>query len=683
MNPTLSQMVLPCAVFAFNRPAKLASILQALRGQGVEQLLIFIDGPRSAAELPKVEACRSLARQVNWAPVELHFRETNRGLPGLAENVSLVLEKYPWLVVVEDDCQPVPGFYRFMRQALEHYWDEKRVFSIGGYQPLPVEYFKDYPVDLVSCARFTCWGWAAWQDRWLEVQPLLEHYRELFDNLQRVPEIAGMDMPLVARAMASGKLRESWDIKVALASLALKKVNLLPARGLIQNIGLDRTGAHGGFISTLRDLRNQNRNLAVQAPQEPKWLEDVALDSDYAVALKDFVHRAQGNPLRRLWKRGQVALKRYVLPGGERYLELNLAGLPAENLKKRALLSYIVHPFSIPREDPRFVRHINIWHAQEMVRVLNRMGYLVDVIDYRDTRFNVQQEYDLFIGHGGVNFEILLRQLPEKAHKLYLSMGAYWKFHNEQEQARFDALRQRRGVDLPRDRYIQHSEEAALCLADGVIGIGNSFTRQTYAHLERVEMINGTSLHDDFFDWFSKDYAAGRGQFVFFSGGGNVHKGLDLLLEAFAGLEQHLWVVSTLDASFCKVYAHELQQLPNIHTLGWVQPRSVEFYRVMRRCNFCILPSCSEGQSQSVVEAMNQGVIPVVSRAAGLDVGSHGVFIEPCTVDEIRRLVQELAAFSEGRCREMSQQARVVVQQDFSEISFGRDLQAALERLLA
>ena len=61
----------------------------------VERVVIFVDGPRHADDLPQVEACRSMARGVDWAPVELHLWEDNRGLNGFIDNISLVMDTYP------------------------------------------------------------------------------------------------------------------------------------------------------------------------------------------------------------------------------------------------------------------------------------------------------------------------------------------------------------------------------------------------------------------------------------------------------------------------------------------------------------------------------------------------------------------------------------------------------------
>jgi glycosyltransferase involved in cell wall biosynthesis len=594
----------------------------------------------------------------------------------------MVMKRFPSAVFIEDDCLPMPGFYAFMHKALELYEGEKRVFSIGGYQPIRPGYFRGYPYSVISCARFTCWGWATWQDRWELIRPILASPEKFFNGLNFQSGIAGADLPTYARAIADGEVVNSWDVRVALACLGLKKVHLLPVGGLVRNIGLDRSGIHGGWKNTVSNMRLHNRNVVEDLPN-PIWMDDVDLNCDYAYELKEFVNKTRGISVSHLLDRGKVILRRYVWQRRENLFNLYLLNDNPAKLTRKALLSYITHPFYISPNDSKFIRHINIWHAHEIVRVLNRLGYAVDVIDYRDDSFVVKQPYDLFIGHGGVNFEVIVRQLPALTKKIYFSTGSYWKFHNEQEISRLEDLHQRRGIRLPSDRYINHSEEEALLHADGVIGIGNDVTRSTYADFSPVIMINGTSLYDDHFEWCPKNFDIGRQHYLYFAGGGNLHKGLDLLLEAFTELEQHLWICSSIDRAFASVYSEELDNCDNIHTKKWTKPRSRQFYQVMQRCNYCILPSCSEGQSQSVVECMNQGLIPIVSKAAGVQIGDFGVLIEPCTVLEIRKLVKLLSSFSPAQCQEISLRARANAQAYFSEKRFGRNFQRAIETILA
>lgn len=300
--------LVPCAVFAFNRPEKLKRVLAALRTQDIDHLIVFVDGPRDGADVGLVQQCRNIAREVDWVEKELHFREHNYGLPGLIDNISTVLGMYDVAVFVEDDCLPMPAFYSFVRRALTRYEAEERVFSIGGYQPVPYTYFRDYPYSLVSCARFTCWGWATWQDRWEEIRPYLSRWRELFDGLENVPDVAGRDIGPMARRHAQAR-SPSWDVQVAISALWLEKLHLLPTKGLVRNIGLGG-GTHGG--APARAQRRKNRNICRHSLHDIVWLKDVGLDKDYAERLKYRQQRPDRPVWERLWSRVRARVQQRI-----------------------------------------------------------------------------------------------------------------------------------------------------------------------------------------------------------------------------------------------------------------------------------------------------------------------------------------------------------------------------------
>jgi len=280
---------LPCVIFAFDRPKLLEKTLENLREQKVDRLVVFIDGPRDSLDNENVEKCQSLAREVNWAEKELYFSEENHGLSGLTGNIDKVFKEYRWAVFIEDDCLPMPGFYPFMRKALEHYQFSDQVFSIAGYQPIKSGYFRNYSKNLVSCTRFMCWGWATWQNRWNLIFPYQKEYTNLFENLRSIPEISGADLPIIAQHMAQGKIKESWDIKVAVACMWLNMVHLIPAKGLILNSGLDRSGVHGSLSSWLRGKMFHNRNVVLALPNDLDWLDDLSINDDYMQELQKWI----------------------------------------------------------------------------------------------------------------------------------------------------------------------------------------------------------------------------------------------------------------------------------------------------------------------------------------------------------------------------------------------------------
>ena len=686
----------PVVLFAFNRPEKLQSVLDALKPQGIQKLIVFVDAARHTADEPMVERCKQMAKAIDWVETELSFGETNRGNYGLKENVSRVLRAYASAIFVEDDCLPMPGFYSYMTQALEHYECSRDVFSIGGYQPVEYRHLKNSHASLVSCPRFMMWGWATWRDRWEFAYPYLSHAWELFHDAQDVPDTAGHDFPRMVRVPPHQR-DVAWDWEIALTTLWLRQMHLLPTRGLIRSIGQDGTGWHKGHPHV------QNRNVSDTPPGEIAWLENVEPHPDYIRELKKFVVRATrpeyiplGERAREranaaYWAGRGVAgkVKRAIIrpprkPAPKRFFDVVLEQSQAP-LEKHALLSYVADRFDIARSDPRFLQHIVIWHAQEIVRILNRLGYRVDVIGYDDRAFVPRRAYDLFVGHMGLNFTQIARALPPHAKKIYLSNTNYWDYHNKQEMARFDALKERRGVELPLvyDRFLHYPEDAALRAADGIVGFGNSFTRATYRDFSPVINVNNIALADDHFARQNKDYEQGRRHWLFYSGPGNVHKGLDLLLDGFSALpDQHLWICTQLEKDFEQAYVLALHHRPNIHLVGLIQPRSATYYALVDRCNFTILPSCSDAASQSVVEGMNQGLIPVVSRECTLEVRDWGELIEPCTIDEIVKVVERMSGLTAAQCRERSVKAHAEAVTNCSESAFSLSMQHALETIL-
>lgn len=350
---------------------------------------------------------------------------------------------------------------------------------------------------------------------------------------------------------------------------------------------------------------------------------------------------------------------------------------------KNALLSYIVQPFRLPPDHPDNLRFSNVGLAKTIYEALGDLGYETDVIEYTDTDFASGKAYDLVVYHGGVNFDHLAGTVAPDAVKAYFSTGSYWKTHNENEVARFEDLRRRRGVDLPLDRYIDTSEEEANRRADGIICLGNAAAKDTYAGFPLVVNLNNAAYADDYCDRVQKDFGRGRRGFLFFGAVGSVHKGLDLLIETFLDLDCELYVCGSLEPHFLELYREELSRAGNIHLIGWVTLRSRAFYDLMNRCNYVIFPSASEGQPGSVVECMHRGLVPIVSEESHIDTGDFGVTLSQSTVDEITSVVKEAAARPTDWCAQMAQRTCEAARRDHSVDGFRRQFMSAIEAIVS
>ena len=346
--------------------------------------------------------------------------------------------------------------------------------------------------------------------------------------------------------------------------------------------------------------------------------------------------------------------------------------------RKQALLSYITGPFIEEKNGIATKRFSNSGLALSWAKVLNQLGYSVDIIDWDNLDFKPIKKYDLVILHGARNFKNIFVGLADQTPIIHWLTGSYWKFNNTAEDQRLADFKKRHDVAVPRDRYILEPEDPVNKVSKAVIVLGDDSMRQTYPKNLNVITINNASYPDDDFNKYKKNYAVTKNKWLFFAGSGNVHKGLDLLIDSFKDLEQELYIVTVLDRKVLSVYKKELK-LPNIHLVGEIGMRSPEFYKIMRECAFVVLPSCSEGQAGSVVESMNQGLIPVVSKETRLDTGEFGVTLKNNSVDCIKETVSKLSGLSSEKVAKMSKKTRATAISDHNPDKFQRDLKKAMK----
>lgn len=374
--------------------------------------------------------------------------------------------------------------------------------------------------------------------------------------------------------------------------------------------------------------------------------------------------------------------KTYIKRDGERTIVCNYTRYRGGRLNKRALLCYLTAPVIADMNGEPISRFSNSGIALSWVQVLNEMGYVVDVIEWNNTTFTPDVRYDLAIFHGGHNFEHISKHLKGSPHIIHFLTGSYWKFNNDQEDMRRADFKKRHGIETPRDRYISVSEDPVNEAADGIIVLGDPSMKATYpSSYKQIVTINNASFPDDHFDQVQKEYEAAKNNFLFFAGGGNIHKGLDLLIDAFQGLEEHLYIMTVLDEAVMMALQKELKA-PNIHLIGEVPMRTPSFYEIVDQCAFVIAPSCSEGQAGAVVECMNQGLIPVVSKETRLDAHEYGVVLKSNTIPEIQKVVHELSSLPAEDVETKAARTRHIAQTEHSPESFRRELRNAIAQIL-
>lgn len=315
--------------------------------------------------------------------------------------------------------------------------------------------------------------------------------------------------------------------------------------------------------------------------------------------------------------------------------------------RARVLFSYILDPFLL--DDPARIpySHTHFWESWTMAQTLAELGCRVDAVSWTHGDFvpPSRDAYDMVIDVR-TQLERWAPLLADDCLKVLHIDTAHYRFHNPAQQERLDTLAQRRGRRVRPQKMLPANR--AIETADVATVLGNRFTQETYAFAGKPLLRVPISVPQTY-PWIAdRDFAAARRRFLWFGSGGLVHKGLDRVLEAFAGMPDLELVVCgpiRRERDFEREYFHELYRLENIRTLGWIDVAPEIFLPMARQCLGLLYPSCSEGGGGSVFTCMHAGMVPILNREVSVDLDpAYGVCLEEPTVEGIRAAARTFAA---------------------------------------
>lgn len=307
----------------------------------------------------------------------------------------------------------------------------------------------------------------------------------------------------------------------------------------------------------------------------------------------------------------------------------------------RVLLSYKTEPFFEFEKKEHL--HTNIWECREIARIFLRLGYIVDVIDWYDRTFKPRRKYQYLVDLG-LNIDRMTPFLGKECVKIFHATTSHWLFNNQAENQRLIELQKRRRVTLRPRRALVPGRNIEV--ADFSTVLGNEVTTGTYDFAgKKMSQIPLSTTHTYPFPEH-KDLEKAKKNFIWLGGVGMVHKGLDLVLEAFCRLpEYQLFVFGDVqkEKDFESLYWRELYQTDNIKTFGRVDVGGEVFTKAAEASIALIYPSCSEGQSGAVVTCMHAGLIPAISYYSGVGIDGFGVLIKENTVEGVIQTIRSIA----------------------------------------
>lgn len=341
---------------------------------------------------------------------------------------------------------------------------------------------------------------------------------------------------------------------------------------------------------------------------------------------------------------------------GRKLLTGSAANKPAEPVilrphgKERGSvsISYITWPLCDGWDSPKARGHTNAFEVVAIAEAWRDLGFRVEACNYNERSYQPPEDCVVAIDLHS-NLERWEDKLPPECVKILHATGCHWRIHNKAELDRIAALQRRRGILLQPRRQVAPSRAAEI--AEQITVLGNEYTIETYAYFGKpITRIPISSAYE--FEWpKDKDFEEAKRRFLWLGSYGMVHKGLDLVLEAFAGMpDLHLTVCGRpeKEPDFFDAYKKELTQLPNITLRGWVDPASPDFKDIAATHGTIISPSACEGGGGAVIHCMHAGLLPACSPEASIDLCDFGIRIHKLGVAAVAASAQQVVSLPGG-----------------------------------
>lgn len=254
--PPAPETTVPVLLIVFNRPGPTRRVFEAVRRARPARLYVAADGPRPdrPTDAARCAETRALVTAgIDW-PCEVRtlFRTENLGCGfGPAGAISWFFEHESEGVILEDDCLPVPDFFRFCQELLGRYRHDTRVMHIGGgnfsseaRHPIPVG-GESYHFS----GRVHSWAWASWRRAWhhfdfhLTLLPELRRRGALVDSYPSLLERTYW-LRKFEEVRQETQLAHVWDYQWHFAVAAHGGLTIVPAVNLVTNIGFGDDATH-------------------------------------------------------------------------------------------------------------------------------------------------------------------------------------------------------------------------------------------------------------------------------------------------------------------------------------------------------------------------------------------------------------------------------------------------------
>lgn len=356
--------------------------------------------------------------------------------------------------------------------------------------------------------------------------------------------------------------------------------------------------------------------------------------------------------------------------------------------QKKVLISYITIPFRLEKFGMNnYVGHTNHLEAKSAAKIFHELGYQVDIIRYDRIKPIDLSCYDVIYGFGDV-FERYYTSSSDSCLICY-STGMHVSHQNMATLQRLLDFHKKSGLWLGDSvRYVDKCWTHQTFLSDSVIALGNEYCAESYLKYASgsVYNLNGFYINTrepkQYISWRRKN---NNRDYVWFGGGGALHKGADLVIDYFSenpDVKLHLCGAIERESGFWNQYKSIIEKSDNIEYHGFVDINSDKFGEILSTCSFAVYPSCSEGGSPALINLLgNGGLIPIVTLESTMLTG-FDIIIEGFKPQDIHRAIEVSRKMTTSEIEDKQRNIVDVIDSDFTYESYKINLKKIIDNIL-
>ena len=232
---------IPILLIAFKRPHETLRVLSKIKKYYPDNLYYFVD--TSLQDIGNVKKVRDLI-SLNKYAVKTHikFQKKNLGCgKGPVTAINWIMSKEKYAIILEDDCVPLDGFFKFMEWSLKNKKNDKKCFMVSGNNFL---LFHNSKVLTKTKFAFTH-GWGTWRRAWRNYDYNISSWKILKNkNVNFIPYYARFRWKKIFNNIIKDEYKTYWDYQWQYHLWKHDGYAIQPPVNLVKNIGYGKSATH-------------------------------------------------------------------------------------------------------------------------------------------------------------------------------------------------------------------------------------------------------------------------------------------------------------------------------------------------------------------------------------------------------------------------------------------------------